>query len=107
MQYYVKTSLFYRQELASLFQVQEKLKTWINSKRNVSSSCFITDDSHLKIVPPNVAVFTEDGLLYFSDNYYPEKVTQNCFDSFNCSNDNQHVFQKSATFNKHHSLIWK
>ena len=98
MQYYVKTSLFYRQELASLFQVQEKLKTWINSKRNVSSSCFITDDSYLKIVPPNVVVFTEDGLLYFWDNYYPAKVSQNCFDSFNCSNYNEHGFSKERNF---------
>ena len=43
-------TIFYRQELASLFQVQEKLKGCRSSKLNFSSSCFITDDSHVTIV---------------------------------------------------------
>ena len=39
MHYYAETvKIFYRQELASLFQVQEKLKTCRNLVRNFSSS---------------------------------------------------------------------
>ena len=39
----------------------------------------------------HVIVFTEHDLLHFWDNYhllnyYPVKVHQNCFNSFNCSN---------------------
>ena len=41
-------TIFYRQELASLFQVQEKLKTCRNS--NLLSNCFIADDINVKIV---------------------------------------------------------
>ena len=41
---------FYRHKLASLFQVQEKLKACRSSKLNLLSSCFIADDSHVKIV---------------------------------------------------------
>ena len=40
-------TIFYRQELASLFQVQEKLKACRNLQ---SSSCFIADESHVKII---------------------------------------------------------
>ena len=42
-------TIFYWQELASLFQVQQKLKGCRSSKLNFSSSCFIADDSHVKI----------------------------------------------------------
>ena len=45
-------TIFYRQELASLFQVQEKFKPCRNSKLNFSSSCFNVNDSHVKIVWP-------------------------------------------------------
>ena len=38
-------AIFYREELASLFQVQEKLKASMNSKWNFWSSCFIANDS--------------------------------------------------------------
>ena len=41
---------FYRQELASLFKVQEKLKACRSSKLNFSSSYFIVDVRHVKIL---------------------------------------------------------
>ena len=84
-------TLFYRQELASLFQVQEKLKAYKSSKSNFSSSCFIADDSHVNIVWLYAVVFSEHVILHFWDNshlfkYYPVKVPQKCFNSFTCSN---------------------
>ena len=84
-------TIFYLQELAILFQVQEKLKKCSSSKLNFSSSCFIVDDSHVKIVWLHVVVFSEHDTLRFWDNFhlfkcYPVKVPQNCFNSFNYSN---------------------
>ena len=84
-------TIFYRQELASLFQVQEKLKACRNSKLIFSSSCFTANDSHVNIVWLHVVVFSEHDILRFWGNvhwfkYYPVKVPQNCFNSFNCSN---------------------
>ena len=84
-------TIFYRQELGSLFQVQEKLKVCRNSKLNFSSSCFIADDSHVKTVWLHVVVFSEHDILDFWNivhlfKCYPVKVPQNCFDSFSCSN---------------------
>ena len=58
-------AIFYRQELASLFQVQEKLKACKNSKLNFSSSCFNANDSHVKIVWLHIVVFSEHELLHF------------------------------------------
>ena len=58
-------TIFYRQELASFFQVQEKLKGCRSLKLNFSSSCFITDDSHVKIVWLRVVVFSEHDILHF------------------------------------------
>ena len=43
-------TIFYRQEIASSFQVEEKLKTCRNSKWNFLNICFIADDSHVKDV---------------------------------------------------------
>ena len=43
-------TIFYRQKLASLFQVQEKMKACRNWKWNFSSGCFIADDRHVKVV---------------------------------------------------------
>ena len=43
-------TIFYRQKLASLFEIQEKLKVCRNSKWNFSSSCFIADDHRVKFV---------------------------------------------------------
>ena len=84
-------TMFYRQEPTSLFQVQEKLKACRTSKLKFSSSCFIADDRHVKILWLHVVVFSEHDVLHFWDNvhlfkYYPVKVTQNCFNSFNYSN---------------------
>ena len=42
--------ILHQKELASLFQVQEKLKERRRSKLNFSSSCFIANNSHVKIV---------------------------------------------------------
>ena len=58
-------TILYRQELTSLFQVQEKLKAWRNSKLNFSSSCFTANDSHVKTVWLHVAVFSEHDILHF------------------------------------------
>ena len=46
---YQNVTTFYRQELGSLFQVQEQLKAYRNLKQNFSSSCLIPDDRHVKI----------------------------------------------------------
>ena len=58
-------TVFYRQELASLFQVQQKLEEWRSSKLNFSRSYFIANDSHVKIVWLLVAVFSEHEILQF------------------------------------------
>ena len=86
---YLNVTIFYRQNLTSLFQVQEKLQACMNSKLNFLSSCFIVNDNHLKIVWLHVVVFSEHDILHFWDNvhllkYYPVKVLRNCFNSFNC-----------------------
>ena len=60
-----RITIFYRQELGSLFQMQEKLKVCRNSKLNFSSSCFIADDSHIKIVWLHAVVLSEYDILYF------------------------------------------
>ena len=80
----LNVTIFYRQELVSLFQLQEKLKARRSWKLNFSSSCFIADDSHIKIVWLHIVVFSEHDILHFWDNvhlfkYYPVKVPQNCF----------------------------
>ena len=57
-------TIFYRQELASLFQVQEKLKACRSSKLNFSSSCFIADDSHVKFLWLHVVGFSKHDILH-------------------------------------------
>ena len=84
-------TIFYRQELSSLFKVQEKLKACRNSKLHFSSSCFIANDSHVKIIWLHIVVFSDPDVLHFWNNvhlhkYYPVKVPQNCFNYCNCSN---------------------
>ena len=79
-------TIFYRRELSYLFKVQEKLKSC-----RISSICFTADDSYVKIRWLHVIVFSEHSILNFWDNvhllkFYPMKVSQNCFNSFNCSN---------------------
>ena len=58
-------TIFYREKLASLFQVQEKLKACRSSKLNFSSSSFIADGSRVKIVWLHVVVFGEHDILHF------------------------------------------
>ena len=58
-------TVFHRQQIASLFQVQEKLKGCRNSKYKFSSSCFLADESHVKTVLLHVVVFTEHDILHF------------------------------------------
>ena len=58
-------AIFYREKLASLFQVQEKLKASRSSKLNFSSSSFIDDGSRVKIVWLHVVVFGERDILHF------------------------------------------
>ena len=83
-------SIFYLQNLSFIFQVQEKSKACRSLKLILSSSCFIVDDSHVKIVWLHGVVFSK-YIFYFWDNvhllkFYPVKVPQNCFNSFNYSN---------------------
>ena len=76
--------IFNRQELAFLFQVQEKLKACKNSKLDFLSSCFIADDRHVKFVWLREVVLSEHDNLHFGENmhlfkHYPVKITQNSF----------------------------
>ena len=57
--------IFYRKKLASVFQVQEKLKACRSSELNFLSSCIIANDSHVKIVWLHVVVFSEHDILHF------------------------------------------
>ena len=57
-------TIFYRQELASMFQVQEKLKACKNSKLIFSSSCFTANDNHEKIIWLRVVVFSKHDILH-------------------------------------------
>ena len=57
-------AIFYRQELASLFQVQEILKVCRSSKLNFSSSYFIADNGHVKIVWLHEVVFSEHNIWH-------------------------------------------
>ena len=81
-------AIFYRQKLASLFQVQEKLKACRSSKLNFSSICFVADDRHVKIAWLHIVASSEHDLFHFWDNvhlfkYFPMKLPQNCFNFFN------------------------
>ena len=80
-------TIFYQQALASLLQVQEKLRASRGSKLNFSSNCFIADNSRVKIVWLHEVVFCEHDILHFWYNvhlfkYYPLKLPQNWFNSF-------------------------
>ena len=58
-------TIFYRQEIASSFQVQEKIRACGNSKWSFSSSCFTACDSHLKIISSHTVVLNENAILCF------------------------------------------
>ena len=70
-------------------QVQEKLKACRSSELNFSSSCFIADDSHIKIAWLHIVVFSEHEISHLGDNFnlfkhYSVKVPQNYFNSLIC-----------------------
>ena len=76
-------TIFYRQYIVSLCQVQEKLRACGNSKQSFSSSCFIAGDIRINI--------NKNAILNSWDNvhllkHYPIKCPQKCLDSFNCTN---------------------
>ena len=66
---YGNVILFYRQELATLFQMQEELKAWRNSKLNFSSSCLIADKSHAKIIWLHQVVFIEHETAFLDNKH--------------------------------------
>ena len=77
-------------------QLQEKLKAWRSSKLNFLSSCFIANDSYIKIVWLNIVVFSKHDILHFWDN-----LPQNCFNFFNYSNQTcTQVFKFSFALDK-------
>ena len=85
---YRNVTIFCRQELDNLFQVQEKLKTCRSSKLNFLSNWFIVDDSHVKIVWLHLVNLSEHDIRHYCENvhlfkYYPVKVPRNYFNSFN------------------------
>ena len=93
----LNVTIFYRQKLISLFQVQEKLKTCMNSKLNFLSDFFILNHNHTKVVWLQIVFFSKHDILHFWDNvrllkYYPVKVLRNCSISFSCSNQDFNFF---------------
>ena len=60
-----KRTIFYRQKLVSLFQVQEKLRAFRSLTLNFSSSYLIVDDSHVKHVWLHVVVCSKHDILNF------------------------------------------
>ena len=66
-----------------------KIESMQEFKIKLFDSCLIADDSHVKIVWLQVVVFSEYDTLNCCAHlfkYYPVKVPQNCFNTFNCSN---------------------
>ena len=53
--------MFYRQK-------QEKLKACRNSKENFTGSCFIADESYVKIVWLHAVVLIKDDIFHFRNN---------------------------------------
>ena len=93
----LNVTIFYGQKLISLFQVQEKLKTCMNSKLNFLSDFFILNHNHTKVVWLQIVFFSKHDILHFWDNvrllkYYPVKVFRNCSISFSCSNQDFKFF---------------
>ena len=58
-------TIFYRQKLTSLSQVQEKLTFCRQSKQGSLSSHFIVGGSYIKIICLHIAVFNEHDILHF------------------------------------------
>ena len=93
MQYYVETSRYHNIlwirtgfSLPSAGKIED-----VQELKIISSSCFIPDDTHAKIIWLYPVVFIEHDILHFWHNfhllkYYSVKASQNCLNSFNCSN---------------------
>ena len=60
-----KSTIFYRQELASLFQVQKK-----NWESAVIKNKLVANDSHIKFICSYTVVFKLQAILYFWDNFH-------------------------------------
>ena len=76
-------TIFNRQELAFVFQIQEKLRAVEFKIKVFSSNYFIANDSHMKIIYSYTVVFNVQVVFYFWDNFhllkhYPKKVPKNC-----------------------------
>ena len=75
-------TIIYRKELASLLQVQKKSKACRISKLKFPSSCLLFW-LHIVFSSKHHNFHFRDNVHLFK--YYPVKVPQNCFSSFNCS----------------------
>ena len=69
-------AIFYRQKLAFLFQMQEKLKVHRSSELNFLRSSFIAYDSHVRIIWLHAVVFSRYDILHFRDNFHLLNVIQ-------------------------------
>ena len=63
-------TIFFRQEIASLFQVQGKLRACRNSEWSFSSSCFNKGNSHLKLISSYTVAFNENAISCFLENVH-------------------------------------
>ena len=63
-------TIFFRQEIASLFQVQGKLRACRNSEWSFSSSCFNKGNSHLKLISLYTVAFNENAISCFLENVH-------------------------------------
>ena len=78
---YRNVAMFYRQETASLFQVQQKLRACGNCHCVIFTGIVTAGDSHVKIISSHAAVSNENAILCFPDNVhllkcFPITVTQ-------------------------------
>ena len=106
MEYYVERHNILPTRTSFFISRAGKIESVQEFKINFSSSCFIADDSHIKNVWLHIVVFSEHDILHFSVNvhllkYYPVKVRQNYFNSFNYSNQTCiQVFKFSVALDK-------
>ena len=65
MAYYVKRPNSLPTRTSFFIYVQEKFKAHKSSKINFSSSFFIADNSHIKVVWLHVVFFSDHDILHF------------------------------------------
>ena len=63
----------------------------VENQMSFLRSGFIAGDSHIKLISSQAVVLNENAMYCFSNNvhllkYFPIKLPQNCFDSFNYTN---------------------